>query len=211
MDEAVIAFRGTENSTLNESLEDWASNVAAAIGIEPPQFITAQRLIPGLIDGLVLQSPRIRIFATGHSLGGGLAQQAGYISEHILEVYTFDTSPVTNWSFLMLHKAVRQTDPKIFRVYHWHEGLAYVRNISSRFETRRFGRSDYEFYFQQVSPIAAHEMGILACHLSKIVQGPEADHYYPREYAEAVISPSYRLPEHYAHPVCPPTVSLREP
>jgi len=209
LDEAVIAFRGTENYSLDESLNDWAANMSAAFGIEPREYVLAQQHIPKLIDELVRQWPDIKVYVTGHSLGGGLAQQAGYMSKQVQEVYTFDTSPVTNWSHLSLRKRIQNPDPIIHRVYHWHEGLAYVRNVTSRFTTRRLGRSDYEFFFQKVPPIAAHEMGILACHLSRLVQGNEADHRYPREFALKVISPDYakNYPE---HPVCPPTVVLAE-
>lgn len=222
LDEAVIAFRGTENYNLREKLEDWGTNLGAALGVEPPQYKAAQSLIPKLIDGLVLQSPSIKIYATGHSLGGGLAQQAGYVSKRILEVYAFDPSPVTNWSFLAIHNKaaiedrkdpiIQNTDPTIYRVYHWHEGLAYVRNVTSRFNTRRFGRADYEFYFQQVPPIAAHEMGILACHLSRLIQGNEADHGYSKDFAMFVTSANYNSPEknYFEHPVCPPSVKFRD-
>lgn len=240
LDEAVIAFRGTENYMLREVLEDWGTNLSAVVGVEPPEYIAVQRLIPKLIDKLHLQWPKIPIYVTGHSLGGGLAQQAAYIDRRIVEVYAFDPTPVTNWSILSIRNTkamtdctakifqnpdpdpgqnakaiaackeliIQNPDPKIYRIYHWHEGLAYVRNVTSRFNTRRFGRSDYEFYFQEVPPIAAHEMGILACHLSQSIQGPEADHGYTKEFALTVIGEDYGKP-YPEHPVCPrPAVVL---
>lgn len=208
LEEAVIAFRGTENFNLEEALDDWVSNLSAALGMEPPEYRLARELIPGLINGLVAASPNIRIYAAGHSLGGGLAQQAGYLSSRVLEVYAFDTSPVTNWSQLQSMHLIDNDDPVIYRVYHWNEALARVRNISSRFNIRRFNRSDYEFFFQEMpSKVEAHEMGILACHLSKNIQGETADHFYPKSVALELIDKSYGK-DNFEHPVCPPSVKL---
>lgn len=207
-DEAVIAFRGTENYNTEELFNDWSTNFAAALGTEPSQFKIAQERVPQIIEQLKLQFPGIKIYATGHSLGGGLAQQAGYLSPDILEVFAFNPSPVTNWSFLQLNGKIKVQDPIIYRVYHWHEGLAYVRNVTSRFNSRRFGRSDYEFFFQDEKPVAVHEMGILACHLANLIQGDVADHHYPRSFAMSVINPSYKDKEHFEHPVCPSSVKL---
>ncbi len=197
IDEAVIAVRGTENWNGYDLMHDWGTNVSAAVGIEPPQYARARVLMPTLIRKLAGARPKMKIYVTGHSLGGGIAQQAGYLSREVNAVFAFDTSPVTNWSRLVhLDKQPRKAgegpvmenrDPSIYRVYHWHEGLAYVRNVTSRFNSRRFGRSDYEFFFQKVPPIAAHEMGILACHLAARIVGAEADHHYPRDYAQQLL------------------------
>jgi len=209
LDEAVIAFRGTENYSTQEKLSDWAANLSAVFGIEPPEYILAQQHVPKIVDALKRNYKNIKIYATGHSLGGGLAQQAGYLSDQIEAVYVFDPSPVTNWSYLKIRGAIKNEDPKIYRIYHWHEGLAYVRNVTSRFNSRRLGRSDFEFYFQAVSPVAAHEMGILACHLARRIQGDSADHGYPKEFALMVTSKEYQA-NYLEHPVCPKEVVLDE-
>ncbi|MES2362739.1 MAG: DUF6792 domain-containing protein [Pseudomonadota bacterium] len=234
IDEAVIAFRGTENYNAREAMEDWMTNLAAFAGFEPPQYVSAQAFIPKVVEGIrsqaVSQGADIRIYVTGHSLGAGLAQQAGYLDARISEVFAFDPDPVTNWNALVMRNAkarneceeklsaalrsdkdavagcrylvIKNPDPVIHRVYHWHEGLAYVRNVTSRFNSRRFGRSDYEFYFQDAKAITAHEMGILTCYLAKSIKGDEADHGYTREFAMSVISPDYGK-HGQVHPVCP--------
>ncbi|OHC63252.1 MAG: hypothetical protein A2040_07580 [Rhodocyclales bacterium GWA2_65_19] len=74
-----------------------------------------------------------------------------------------------------------------------------MRNVTSRFNARHFGRSDYEFFFQKVPPVAAHEMGILACHLAARIVGAEAAHHYPRDYAQWIIQGAGKQ----GHAVCP--------
>ena len=101
--EAVIAFRGTENRK-GATTWDWTTNLAVAFGVEPAQYKTARAHIPALIKRLKHPkdgNPQVRIYAVGHFLGGGLAQQAGYLSKDIKEVYTFNTTPVTNWLSLI--------------------------------------------------------------------------------------------------------------
>jgi hypothetical protein len=216
LDEAVIAFRGTENDSLRDIFLDWGTNFSALFAIEPPQYAAAQRWVPKVVAALKApaNSSGIKIYATGHSLGGGLAQQAGYLSSDILEVFAFNTSPVTNWSALAYRDAeasrnapqarVIQNDyPKIHRVYHRREGLAYAREVTSRLNGRRLKRRDYEFFFQDEKLVASHEMGILACHFAKLVQDREAEHHYPGSYARQVIGPDYYKTATGNHPVCP--------
>jgi hypothetical protein len=124
---AVIAFRGTEGRK-GQSFFDWTANFSAFFGIEPKQYELASQTIPILVEALKSQleldeNGKFRIYATGHSLGGGLAQQAGYISKDIREVFTFNTSPVTNWSFLRLRGAVKNEYPTIYRIFHGGEIL----------------------------------------------------------------------------------------
>ncbi|KMZ13163.1 hypothetical protein BHUM_00212c [Candidatus Burkholderia humilis] len=68
-----------------------------------------------VLKGLKLSKPPI-IYSTGHSLGGGLAQQFAYalpdelsaeglVMPKVIQVYAFDPSPVTG--FYSLKKAMR--------------------------------------------------------------------------------------------------------
>lgn len=215
VDEAVISFRGTENYDFEEVWYDWGTNFSAFFGFEPAQYAIAQQQVPAVIAKLHKLYPGIKVYATGHSLGGGLAQQTAYMSddkEHKVEAtFTFDPSPVTNWSQLQLSGAVKTPDPVIYRVYHAKESLAYVRNVTTRFNSRRLNRSDYDFYFQPLPSVAAHEMGVIACHLAKRIQGEVADHHYPKQFAQSILRKDYRGKNqgHDApHPICPTTVDL---
>lgn len=216
VDEAVISFRGTENYDFEEVWHDWGTNFSALFGFEPPQYVIAQQHVPAVIAKLQVLHPDIKVYATGHSLGGGLAQQTAYMSDengHKVEAaFAFDPSPVTNWSQLEINKAVKTPDPVIYRVYHAKEGLSYVRNVTSRFNSRRLNRSDYDFHFQKLKPMAAHEMGVIACHLAQRIQGDVADHHYPKIFAQKVIDPSYRGKDQKPsdeHPICPAGVELK--
>jgi len=238
VDKAVFAFRGTENYSWSEKAADWSTNFSTLLGFEPHEYMLAQRVVTAVADALRARYPDVELYATGHSLGGGLAQQAGYLDARIKAVYAFDTTPVTNWGNLqarqnregaackkaLLEKLLPERDalekaledcktvviknpyPTIYRVSHWNEGLAYVRNVTTRFNTRRFGRSDYEFFFEKENPVAAHEMGILACHLSWLMRGDDTDFDYPDKFAKKVISKEYGKEfgiQFPVHPVCP--------
>lgn len=91
------------------------------------------------------------IHAVGHSLGGGLAQQAGYLSKKIKEVYTFNTSPVTNWTHLRLRGLVRNGYPIIHRIYNSGEGLSGIRATATAATTARHGLHDiiHSFYIKR--------------------------------------------------------------
>lgn len=115
--EAVIAFRGTENYG-TQIWYDWKTNLENFFGFEPEQYKIAFENIPDVIRALKHNNKGIKIYATGHSLGGGLAQQAGYLSRDIEEVFTFNTNPVTNWTNLSLKKKVKNAYPIIHRIYH---------------------------------------------------------------------------------------------
>jgi len=238
IDKAVLAFRGTENYSWSEKLADWSTNFSSFLGWSPRQYLIAAEHVPTVIQALVNKNASIEIYATGHSLGGGLAQQAGYLDRRIRAVYAFDTSPVTNWSYWQARQnregaackkalmaeprpeplaqdaaleacktlVIKNPYPTIYRVSHWNEGLAYVRNVTTRFNTQRFNRSDYGFFFEKENPVAAHEMGILACHLSWLMRGDDTDFDYPEAFAKKVISKEYGKEfgiQFPVHPVCP--------
>ncbi|MBV1928890.1 MAG: lipase family protein [Gammaproteobacteria bacterium] len=185
--EAVIAFRGTENRP-GQYISDWSSNVAAAFMMEPKQYRLAREQVPKLISALREQNPEIKIYSTGHSLGGGLAQQAGYLSKHVLEVFTFNTSPVTNWSRLRLEGEVDNAYPIFHRVYHGGEILEKIRFVTTSFTHARFGRHDLGLQLDSRSSFGGHSMQIIACTFAEILAQPGmdyADHFYPVNYIES--------------------------
>jgi hypothetical protein len=186
--EAVIAFRGTENRS-GQYLSDWGSNIAASLGLEPKQYQLAAQHIPLIVQGLKKefnsQDHKIQIYATGHSLGGGLAQQAGYLSRDIQAVFTFNTSPVTNWSKLRIRGAVQNNYPIIYRIYHGGEILEKVRFVSTSFTQARYNRHDIglQFVDEQRASFKGHSMQIIACNFAKLIAqrkpAQDAAHHYP--------------------------------
>ena len=195
--EAVIAFRGTENRS-GQYLYDWSANMVAALGFEPTQHALVREQVPPLVDRLVARFKADgtvpRIFATGHSLGGGLAQEAGYLRPEIKEVFTFNTSPVTNWSYLRTHGAVKNAYPIFYRVYHGGEFLETPRFISTSFTSARFGRHDIGLQFTERKSVSGHSMSIIACNFADLIAsratGADGDHHYPVSYIRRAVQAS---------------------
>ena len=164
--EAVIVFRGTERP----SLRDWIANFSAVTGLEPQQYRTALTELTGVMQHFQAAQYRdMPIYAAGHSLGGGLAQQAGYAFKTIDAVYTFNTSPVTNWSWMAIDDDITNNWPVIYRVHHTGEALGPVRSISTAITMTRFNRYDIGVQLQSKSTIRGHAIDIFACGLAKII------------------------------------------
>lgn len=190
---AVIAFRGTENR-LGQTFRDWRSNISAFFGFEPEQYAAARQRLPTLIKALresfIKHDGKPRIYATGHSLGGGLAQQAGYMSTDIFEVFTFNTSPVTNWSHLALDGEVRNAYPIIHRVYHGGEFLENARFVSTSVTNARFGRHDVGVQLDMRSPVGGHSIQLMACEFARSILESgidEAPHGYSSKWIRNVL------------------------
>lgn len=192
IDEAVIAFRGTENRN-GQMWLDWLNNFKAFFGFEPEQYELAWDRVPKLVAALNdvftknTNGKPTRIYAVGHSLGGGLAQQAGYLSPLVSEVYTFNTSPVTNWSWLTINKQVLNGFPSIHRVSNGGEILEKVRFVTTTATDARYGRHDVALQLGERQSVGGHDMKILTCTFAELIAKREdqglARHHYPAKFA----------------------------
>lgn len=183
--EAVIVFRGTENDN-GQFFKDWSANLSALFGLQPKQYKIALGHLRGVIDKLKNDYPEVQIYTAGHSLGGGLAQQAGYFSRDIKEVYTFNTSPVTNWSWMVFRKKIGNDYPAIYRLYHTGEILEKARFVTTSFNSSRYNRYDLGIQLWPKSAIKGHSMNIMACGFAGIIvdTGNDGEHFYPKSFAD---------------------------
>ena len=122
------------------------------------------------------------IYSTGHSLGGGLAQQFAYALpvddavQRVTHVVAFDPSPVTG--YFSVEQSVRENNQKtlfIDRIYERGEILAIVRSLTSAAvmpsEAQPTIRGVRFSLFYPANPIAGHSMSELACKLYEAAGG----------------------------------------
>jgi hypothetical protein len=117
----------------------------------------------------------LELYSTGHSLGGGLAQQFAYSLPHdcvkrVKQVYAFDPSPVTG--FFSVARKLRDENKKgllIDRIYERGEILALLRSLTSLFNKpstiNAAIRGVRYWLFHAWNPIAAHSIDELAAKL----------------------------------------------
>ena len=171
----VVAFRGTE-----ASFKDWFSNLRWFIPRRKDQYtLVAQEVGQEFVE-IFSQRPladrtQTTIIATGHSLGGGLAQHFAYSLPgassqiRVARVYAFDPSPVTGWW------SIDDTDQrdsnakglKIDRVFEHGEALAYIRLLLSYVNPPSVWEIRYNF-IDTWNPFKNHSMMRLACWMKNL-------------------------------------------
>ncbi|SRR5579859_2153371 len=120
---------------------------------------------------------KLVLYSTGHSLGGGLAQQFAYsvpldCVKRVTQVYAFDPSPVTGFFSVMRRlRTANKRGRLIDRIYERGEILALLRSLLSLFykpSTRNAAiRGVRYFVFRAWNPIAAHSIVELAAKIDE--------------------------------------------
>jgi hypothetical protein len=128
----------------------------------------------------------IHLYSTGHSLGGGLAQQFAYALPdntgvpRVEKVYAFDPSPVTG--FFSVNKRLRDINRrslKIDRIYERGEILAIARSLTSLFWKPSAAAPEirgvrYNLFYT-CNPVAGHSMKMLASKLEAAAHSSPGD------------------------------------
>jgi len=175
----------TFGGTVFNNLSDWESNLRWFIPWHNDEYtVLVTKVAPDFIDTFKRHVAnrdeawlaQATLYSTGHSLGGGLAQEFAYalpqdaVVQRVAEVYAFDPSPVTG--YYSVNSATRDANRKdlsINRVFERGEVLAAIRSVialvyppstaSPAVTTVRYNFDGF------VGPIAAHSMDSLACGL----------------------------------------------
>ncbi len=180
--QAVIAFRGTQGTT-----DWWYGNLKSALWYDADnQYRVAREQVESAITFLQMRYPleQYRLFTTGHSLGGGLAQHIYYLRDDVEQVFAFDPSPITGFLALKNSEIVSEKhliercqcnmdkpfEARIYRIYESSEVLAYLRfpvkvvnPITRHIQEVRFG-------FSSGSGVSQHGMLPLALKLKQLAE-----------------------------------------
>jgi hypothetical protein len=180
---AAVAFRGTRF----QELDDWGANLrwlTRLIPFRQDHYDHVQGMTPRLLP-LIDRETRVpaEIVTTGHSLGGGLAQQAGYIDVRISRVYAFDPSPVTGYYDLDRQKRqAASAGKRIYRIYEHGEILAYLRLLLKGFypvADRDPEIVEVRFNLTRGNSVAQHSMADLAKTLTRLAREGRSTHLGP--------------------------------
>lgn len=183
----VVAFGGTVFS----NWKDWKSNLHWLDPFQHDEYtLIVEKFGPQFRDEFLKQKgvpgwefiESAKICSTGHSLGGGLAQEFAYSlpfdrpgAPRVIKVYAFDPSPVTG--FLSVKKATRDENKvglEIDRIYERGEVLAILRSITSAVHRPPSANPEvrqlrYNLFgndrFGLTNSIAGHSIQQLACKL----------------------------------------------
>lgn len=196
----VVVFEGTNFS----EIKDWKANLHWFLrfipGFTDQYTLAAQDVAKEFFDAISSTPAKyrsaplsgtfvsragkpIRIVATGHSLGGGLAQHLAYAFKQespesrgpkVSEVFAFDPSPVTGW--FSVPNPPRNYNAEglvVNRVFEHGEVLAYIRLLTSRFAVSSENPAIWEYRYNfdpKTNTIRNHSMRRLACGLARAAQ-----------------------------------------
>ncbi len=196
--EIAFAFRGTDF----KSPADWHANLRwflpgrdqyDELAERVPQVIAESKALADrqLHDDLAAEgrsrlNPGWQIVATGHSLGGGLAQMFAYKSAEVNGAVAFDPSPVTAFTSCVADHEVNCNVP-VWRVYERGEILSYVRAVTRLFYALSENITELEFNLMGGNPILNHSIrrfhDSLKSHLDKrppLARWLQAELFHPR-------------------------------
>ncbi|SAK66546.1 hypothetical protein AWB78_02419 [Caballeronia calidae] len=187
-----VAFGGT----VATSWRDWQANLRWFLPKWPDEYsVLVTKFVPAFLDSISREFPQLPpvVYSTGHSLGGGLAQQFAYalpdklLEEgkklpRVIQVYAFDPSPVTG--FYTLARALRTqnaTGLKTDRVFERGEILAFFRSalalaVPPSKENPAVRAVRYNF-MGHVWPVHSHNMSRLA---RSLYDATHPDSTFPR-------------------------------
>ena len=183
----------TFGGTVVGNEKDWISNLRWFIPFHEDEYTETVRIFgPAFaeefakdIRGQIPEPALVRLYSTGHSLGGGLAQQFAYSLPvrpnvpRVYKVFAYDPSPVTG--YFSVNSTVRRrnkTGLLIDRIYERGEILAYVRSIINFFHTPSAKNAEIRQVrynlFDTVNPFSGHSISELAAKLWDLIYPPSA-------------------------------------
>jgi hypothetical protein len=186
--QVVVTFGGTVFDNRN----DWLANFRWFIPFHDDQYTqVVKTLLPAFVSEFKRRLGNFDsidkmpvLITTGHSLGGGLAQQFAYALPlnqgvpKVSVVYAFHPSPVTG--YFSVPSATRDENTKglvIERIYERHEILALLRSLQSVVLKPSDANPEMTGYRYSVvhslGAIGNHSLGTFTCNLSRKVLSAE--------------------------------------
>lgn len=170
--EMVIAIRGTDD------FHDWIANLRWVTrhfsGYDQYEQVQAhiRQIVQKELGAPCYRGRKTRITAVGHSLGGGLAQQAAYVDTRINRVFAFDPSPVTGYYDVHVTAQSKDlADLDVDRIYEHGEALAYFRFVMRHLYPPSVCDPQVRlvrFNALRGTIVSQHSMGSLAAHFLQL-------------------------------------------